>query len=54
MVYINSKWLLHLYNRVAVHSLLTVDCWLPNGVLLIVNQFDCNHVAAVLKEMHIK
>lgn len=53
IVYINSKDLLHLQRRMVVHNLLTVGCWFPNGVLLIIKQFDCDHSATELKAMHI-
>lgn len=51
-VYINSKGLPYFQGGVVIHNLLTIDCLIPNGVLLIRKQFDCGHSTAVLKAKH--
>lgn len=53
-VYIISRGFLQRQSRVAVHNVLAIGCWFPNGVLLIAKQFDCSPAAAVLKAMPVK
>lgn len=53
-VYIISRGFLQRQSRVAIHNVLAIGCWFPNGVLLIAKQFACSHAAAILKVMPIK